>query len=70
MAEPALFRGRGDNGGVHFNGGINNKAAYLMVDGATFNGQTISPARASSKAAKVYYESWRRSLLTVWLGLR
>ncbi len=32
-----------DNGGVHYNNGVANKAAYLMVDGDTFNGYTISP---------------------------
>ncbi len=31
-----------DTGGVHINSGINNKAAYLMADGDTFNGQTIT----------------------------
>ena len=32
-----------DNGGVHINSGVNNKAAYLMTDGGTFNGYTINP---------------------------
>ncbi len=27
-----------DNGGVHSNSGVNNKAAYLLTDGDTFNG--------------------------------
>ena len=44
-----------DSGGVHFNSGVNNKAAYLMVDGGTFNGQTIS-GLGISKVADVYYE--------------
>jgi Zn-dependent metalloprotease len=30
-----------DNGGVHTNSGITNKAAYLISDGDTFNGWTI-----------------------------
>ena len=34
-----------DNGGVHINSGVNNKAAFLMTDGGTFNGQTITGAR-------------------------
>jgi len=31
-----------DNGGVHFNSGIANKTAYLISQGGTFNGQTIT----------------------------
>jgi len=31
----------GDNGGVHINSGIPNKAFSLMVDGGTFNGYTV-----------------------------
>lgn len=44
-----------DNGGVHSNSGVNNKAAYLMTDGGTFNGQTIS-GLGIDKVAKLYYE--------------
>jgi hypothetical protein len=44
-----------DNGGVHTNGGVNNKAAYLMTDGGTFNGYTINPL-GIDKVAKIYYE--------------
>lgn len=32
----------GDGGGVHINSGVFNKAFYLMVDGGTFNGCTIT----------------------------
>jgi hypothetical protein len=39
---------------VHKNSGINNKAAYLMVDGGLFNGRTIN-AIGLSKTAKIYY---------------
>ncbi len=31
-----------DNGGVHVNSGIGNKLCYLLTDGGTFNGQTIT----------------------------
>jgi Zn-dependent metalloprotease len=31
-----------DNGGVHTNSGIPNKAAFLMVDGGSFNGRTVT----------------------------
>ncbi|GAB3824698.1 M4 family metallopeptidase [Kribbella italica] len=30
-----------DNGGVHFNSGVGNKAAYLIADGGAFNGQKM-----------------------------
>jgi bacillolysin len=44
-----------DNGGVHFNSGINNKAAYLMTDGGTFNGHTVT-GLGIDKVAAIYYE--------------
>lgn len=49
------YTGSGDNGGVHFNSGVNNKAVYLMVDGDTFNGRTITGI-GIPKVAKIYYE--------------
>jgi Zn-dependent metalloprotease len=45
----------GDRGGVHFNSGVNNKAAFLMTDGGTFNSETVSPV-GLSEVAKIYYE--------------
>jgi bacillolysin len=48
--------GVGDNGGVHTNSGVNNKAAYLMTDGGTFNGQTVA-GLGITKVAKIYYEA-------------
>src|SRR5207247_2351280 len=56
MMSPLYFRGMDDNGGVHYNSGVNNKAAYLMVDGGTFNGQTIN-GLGITKVAKIYYEA-------------
>jgi Thermolysin metallopeptidase, alpha-helical domain len=44
-----------DRGGVHDNDGVDNKAAYLMTDGATFNGQTIAGLGAA-KVAQIYYK--------------
>jgi bacillolysin len=55
MTSAFYWFGDDDNGGVHFNSGINNKAAYLMVDGGTFNGHTIF-ALGIPKVAKIYYE--------------
>jgi len=45
-----------DNGGVHYNSGINNKAAYLMVEGGTFNGVTVT-ALGLTKTGAIYYEA-------------
>ena len=62
MTSTSYYLGAGDNGGVHINSGINNKAAFLMVDGGTFNGQTIA-ALGIPKTAKIYYEA-QTNLLT------
>ena len=45
-----------DNGGVHTNSGVNNKAASLMVDGGTFNGHTVT-ALGIDKVARFYYKA-------------
>jgi len=42
VGSPNFWTDARDTGGVHINSGINNKAAYLMADGDTFNGQTIT----------------------------
>ena len=33
---------KGDNGGVHENSGVGGKAAFLITDGGSFNGQTVT----------------------------
>lgn len=55
MTSSNYYLGQGDNGGVHYNSGVNNKAVYLMTDGGSFNGQTISPL-GITKVAAIYYE--------------
>ena len=50
------FCGAGDNGGVHTNSGVNNKAVSLMVDGGTFNGYTVTGIGISD-TADVYYRA-------------
>ena len=46
-----------DNGGVHTNSGVGNKAAYLMVAGGVFNGKTITPLPGGMpEVAKIFYE--------------
>ncbi len=62
MGSPEYFTGSGDNGGVHINSGINNKAASLMVDGGSFNGFTVD-ALGVDKTSTVYYEA-QTNLLT------
>jgi hypothetical protein len=56
MSSLYYYTGSGDNGGVHINSGVNNKAAYLMVEGGTFNGKTILGI-GLNKTAAVYYEA-------------
>ena len=62
MSSPYYYNSSGDNGGVHFNSGINNKAAYLMTDGDTFNGYTVN-GLGIGKVADIYYEA-QTNLLT------
>lgn len=50
-----IDQSEGDAGGVHTNSGVNNKAAYLITDGDTFNGRTITGIGVT-KAARIYYE--------------
>lgn len=52
-----------DQGGVHTNSGVGNKAAYLVTDGATFNGQTVS-GLGIDKASAIFYRASSRLLTT------
>jgi len=55
MSSPNWYNGLLDNGGVHWNSGVGNKLCYLLTDGGSFNGRTIS-AFGISKTAKLFYE--------------
>ncbi|MFW9940363.1 MAG: M4 family metallopeptidase [Candidatus Thorarchaeota archaeon] len=55
MGSPNFYNGDDDQGGVHHNCGVGNKLCYLLVDGANFNGYTISPF-GISKTADLFYE--------------
>lgn len=55
-----------DNGGVHYNSGVNNKAAYLMVAGGSFNGKTVTPL-GWNKTIAIYYEA-QTNILTSGSG--
>lgn len=50
-----------DNGGVHVNSGVGNKAAFLMVDGGTFNRKTVT-GLGIPKVASIFYEVQTRLL--------
>ena len=49
-----------DNGGVHTNSGVGNKTAYLISQGGSFNGQTITGIDGGdtslSKTSALYYD--------------
>ncbi|HET9911510.1 MAG TPA: M4 family metallopeptidase, partial [Anaerolineales bacterium] len=53
MSHGFYYTGTGDNGGVHYNSGINNKAVYLMVEGDASSGVT---GIGWEKSAAIYYE--------------
>jgi Zn-dependent metalloprotease len=56
MGSPNYYCGTNDNGGVHTNSGVNNKAVFLMTDGGTFNGITVR-GLGIAEVAKIYYEA-------------
>ncbi|MDH5184479.1 MAG: M4 family metallopeptidase, partial [Gammaproteobacteria bacterium] len=62
MSSPFYYTEDLDRGGVHVNGGVNNKAVFLMTDGGVFNGHTISGI-GIAKVSSIYYEA-QTSLLT------
>ena len=62
MQSPLYHADELDNGGVHTNSGVGNKAAYLLTDGDTLNGKTVT-GLGIDKTAKIYYEA-QANLLT------
>ena len=56
MTSPNYTLGLDDQGGVHTNSGVGNKAAFLMTDGGSFDGHTVSGI-GIDKAARVIYEA-------------
>jgi Zn-dependent metalloprotease len=50
------YTGYQDNGGVHINSGINNKAAYLIAAGGTHNGITVNGI-GREKTGTIYYRA-------------
>jgi Zn-dependent metalloprotease len=55
LNSPLFYRGTWDNGGVHINSGVGNKLAYLLTDGGTFNGRTVT-GMGIDKVAALFYE--------------
>ncbi|MCI0711783.1 MAG: M4 family metallopeptidase, partial [Chloroflexi bacterium] len=53
MRSPIYYTAALDNGGVHTNSGVANKATFMLVDGATFNGYTITPLAPSTTDAYI-----------------
>ena len=68
LADPTLFGdpgkvsdsqfvcGPADNGGVHSNSGVPNHAAYLMAQGGSYNGVSVT-AIGRDSTAKVFYRA-------------
>lgn len=56
VSDANYFCGTGDGGGVHTNSGVPNHGYALLVDGGTFNGQTIG-ALGLTKTAHIYYRA-------------
>ncbi|WP_421383022.1 M4 family metallopeptidase [Bacillus salacetis] len=50
------YTGTGDNGGVHINSGIGNKAAYLLSQGGTHYGVKVTGI-GTDKVGKIYYRA-------------
>ncbi|WP_459502516.1 M4 family metallopeptidase [Bacillus sp. C1] len=50
------YTGSGDNGGVHTNSGIINKAAYLLANGGTHYGVTVNGI-GKDKVGAIYYRA-------------
>lgn len=57
------YVGASDNGGVHTNSGVANKTAFLIQDGGTFNGRTITGLKRA-KAIAIWYEAATNLLTT------
>ncbi len=56
VSDAQYYCGTGDSGGVHTNSGVSNHAYALLVDGGSYNGQTIT-GLGFTKAAHIYWRS-------------
>lgn len=55
MTSANYYFGPDENIGTFKNAGVNNKAVFLMTNGGTFNGKTVT-ALGITKVARIYYE--------------
>ncbi|NND30996.1 MAG: bacillolysin, partial [Saprospiraceae bacterium] len=56
VSDPQYYCSSGDNGGVHTNSGVPNHAYSLLVDGGSYNGQTINGI-GFTKAAHIFWRA-------------
>jgi Zn-dependent metalloprotease len=56
ISSPLYATGEADSGGVHTNSGVANKTAFLIADGSTFNGQTVTGI-GLTKSAWLWYQT-------------
>ncbi len=56
VRSPRWHVGSGDDGGVHRNSGVANKAASLLADGGTFGGRDIA-AIGRPRTARIFYQA-------------
>ncbi|MFN8040843.1 MAG: M4 family metallopeptidase [Acidimicrobiales bacterium] len=54
MGSPLFSDTNLDRAGVHVNSGVGNKAAFLMADGGSFNGQTVT-GLGVDETARIFY---------------
>jgi len=63
MTSSYYYLGTADNAGVHQNAGVGNKAMYLLTDGGSFNGYTIT-GLGLAKVAAIYYDVQTKYLVS------
>lgn len=63
MTSSYYYLGLSDNAGVHWNAGVGNKAVYLLTDGGSFNGYTVT-GLGIGKVAAIYYDVQTKYLVS------
>ncbi len=56
VSDSQFYCGHDDDGGVHINSGVPNHAAYLMSDGGSYNGRTISGI-GRNRTEQIFYRA-------------
>ena len=56
VRSPRWHRSAADDGGVHRNSGVGNKAAALIADGGTFRGQAVAGI-GEERTARIFYQA-------------